>query len=170
MDENLAKLIKIKPSDSYKIERFCELSTVLFKEYYSSLIPSDALFNILLFLDEETIKKEIKQKIWQYYLIEYNEKYIGVLILEKEQEFLRISNIFILKKLRKKGIGRNILKQLIEIAKEKNINKLKIGINKNDKRASHIFSKLGFNCTNLVARFIANGTYAHENIFIKEIQ
>ena len=160
------KLLKIKFRDDIKIERFCELAVPLYREYYIPLIGEIGAGELLNFLKPEIIKKEIKNNLYEYYLIEYDNKYTGVLILQIQEEILHISKIFILKRYRKKGIFRQIIEKLKSTLKERNLKKLKICIERNSKKLPYIISKFDFKKEKQIARYLGNKIYLYEDIYI----
>ena len=162
------KLIKIKQRDDIKIERFCELAKPLYIEYYTPLIAGVGVAELLNFLKIKIIKQEIKNNIYEYFLIEFEDRYAGILVLQAQENVLHISKIFILKRYRKKGIFKNTIEELIKMLDKKGLSELKICVAKDDRKLPVIVSKLNFKKQKQIARYFGNNIYLYEDIYTQK--
>ena len=159
-------LEKIKYNDREKINNFIKFSTLFFREYYSPIMPDNDISVLENFNKEEIISKEIKEKRYFDYLINYNNQNIGSVSFENTENTLNILQIYLLKKYRKQKLSHEIIKEIKEYAKNKNIKQIKINISETNKKVPKIFEKLGFSKHDFISRYIGDGIYLYENIYL----
>ncbi|PIN93262.1 hypothetical protein COU56_03750 [Candidatus Pacearchaeota archaeon CG10_big_fil_rev_8_21_14_0_10_31_9] len=69
---------------------------------------------------------------------------IGSIIISEHKSYGYIDDIFIYRKFRGHGLGTDLIKEFIKILKHKKINKLRLGVNINNKKAIKLYERLGF--------------------------
>jgi ribosomal protein S18 acetylase RimI-like enzyme len=69
---------------------------------------------------------------------------IGTIVGREYQLMGYIDDIFVLKNFRNKKIGICLIKEFIEILKQNRIRKCRLGVNLKNKKAIHLYKKLGF--------------------------
>ena len=94
-------LIQIKPKDEIRIESYIKLSNLFLREFYMNIVSYDLMPDILYFNNPETISREIKEKVFMYYIIRHESQDIGEVSLKIVEGMLNISQIFLLKRFRK---------------------------------------------------------------------
>ncbi len=162
-------LCKIKPSSTGKIENFIEMSLLFIREFYSDILKEEDILSMLKFNQNKVILDEIKRKIYNHYLIKYENEDIGILSTKENEDIANISQFFILKKFRNKKLSYKILEELKMILKEKDCKTLRITIPENNKKLEKIIQKLQFKKCETVARYMGDNIYIYENEFLQSI-
>ncbi len=85
------------------------------------------------------IDNAIKKEIVNYQLIIVENKIVGCLLIEKEKDGVLLNEIFLEKNYRHKGIGTNIIKNII-----KEYNTIFLWVYKENINAISLYKKLGF--------------------------
>ena len=85
------------------------------------------------------IDKTIKKEIVNYQLIIVENKIVGCLLVEKEKDGVLLNEIFLEENYRHKGIGTNIIKNII-----KEYNTIFLWVYKENINAISLYKKLGF--------------------------
>lgn len=163
------KLLKIKYRDEISIERFIAMAEPLYREYYAQFVDYDDAKRVIMLFEPEVVKKEIKEKRYSYYIIQKDFINVGILALENQGEILRIANISILKKYRKKGYAKEAIEKLCDFAREEGYKKLKICIEISNKKLPVIFQKLGFSKIKKIARYTGLSQFIYEDLYYMEL-
>lgn len=97
------------------------------------------------FQSTQALAKQIDSG-YQYYLIQSDDNSIGYigLVFDSEKSRLQLSKFYILKEKRAKGIGRVVLKQIIELVEKQAFNKIWLTVNKNNISAIKAYQRMGF--------------------------
>ncbi|RLD11615.1 MAG: GNAT family N-acetyltransferase [Chlamydiae bacterium] len=125
-------------------------------------------------LDKFQSKIALSEQIEQnflYYSIKINNRYIGYFsVLPKEKE-LFLSKLYIKSSERGKGFGKKTIDFIENFAKEKNLYKITLTVNKNNVNSINAYKKMGFVNTGSVVKDIGNGfvmdDYKMEKILLK---
>ncbi|MDA3899926.1 MAG: GNAT family N-acetyltransferase [Spirochaetes bacterium] len=67
-----------------------------------------------------------------------------------------IEDVVVSSEYRGHGIGSELMKELVKIAKEKNYSRLQLAVDNNNTKAQHFYKKHGWNQTNLSAWFLTS--------------
>ena len=102
--------------------------------------------------EEKNIKKEfsnfLKSPKKLFLVVEEKDKILGYLIAtflsNVWQKAVYLDDIFVEKGFRRKMIASNLMKELIKNTKQKNINKIKLGVNIKNKPAIKFYKNLNF--------------------------
>ena len=73
-----------------------------------------------------------------------NEKVEGYIRFSFFDNFVYIDDIFVKEELRKKGIASKLIEEIFKIAKEKKLEKVRLGVLINNQNAINLYKKLGF--------------------------
>ena len=107
---------------------------------------------------KDSMEKELNNNFARYVVVKHKDEVIGYggmwLILDEGH----ITNIAVLQKYRRKGIGKLILISLIEICKTENICGLTLEVRKSNDAAQKLYSKFGF-----IPEGIRKGYYSNNN-------
>ena len=124
-------LIKASNKD---IDRLIEYKKKIIFEYAKDL--SEEEINEI----NNYVKKEVKKLIKDYFNIIVDNKIVGSLLLTKKDDGILLDEIYIEEKYRNKGIGTNIIKEVIS-----NNNIIYLWVYKENISAISLYKKLGFN-------------------------
>ena len=124
-------LIKASNKD---IDRLVEYKKKIIFEYAKDL--SEEEINEI----NNYVNKEVKKLIKDYFNIIVDNKIVGSLLLTKKDDGILLDEIYIEEKYRNKGIGTNIIKEVIS-----NNNIIYLWVYKENISAISLYKKLGFN-------------------------
>lgn len=96
------------------------------------------------FWNYSILKGELNSKNSIYFVAKDNEKIVGFAGMKIILDEAEIMNIVTKKDCRNQGIGKLLLKQLILESKNKNIKRINLEVNENNKIAIHLYEKFGF--------------------------
>lgn len=164
------KFIQVKYRNEISVMRLSNLAIPLVEEYYKEIVPKKTLDSMLFFLQEKTISKEIKQKRTHYYIISFEDRYIGFSEMKRKEDSLWISKIFLKPEHRYKGHGKKLIELIKELAIEQNLKKIRIGIPNEKEETIQAFKKFGFYPTKEIARYMGDGYFVYEFIYFYDIE
>lgn len=159
----------VKYNDEIKIEYCSKFSNLLLKEYYINILENDKIKELFKFNEQKIISREIKNKNSIYYVIQYKDEIIGYVLLEKQNEKLNISQLFILKRYRKSGFSKEVIKEIKNIAANNHFKNININIEENKKAIRKIIEKLGFKETQTCARYIGDDIYIYDREYCLQL-
>ena len=93
--------------------------------------------------EKENHRKYYNRTMQGKYIIELDNKKIGLLWYEEEIDYIEINQIFILSKYQNKGIGSKILIEIINTGKSKK-KSIILGVLKSNIKAQKLYNKLSF--------------------------
>ena len=96
-----------------------------------------------------------------FIVAELNHKIIGFLVGIPLNNTLKILMIAVSTKNRKQKIGTNLLKQITNKAKNKNLKKIELEVRTNNKTAIEFYKNQGFKISNTITKFYQNDKDAH---------
>jgi ribosomal protein S18 acetylase RimI-like enzyme len=141
------------------VNKVAELATTIWNEYFPAIIgQSQVDYMLKKFQSREAIKVQITGD-YCYYLIDNGQGNIGYigLVAEQGQSRMQISKFYILEDYRGQGIARQVLTQIIEIAKKEGYIGLFLTVNKYNHLSIAAYNKLGFNTIQETIMDIGNG-------------
>lgn len=110
-------------------------------------------------LNFEEFKNELLDTNNIYLVAEINKKVVGLCFskikkisnnkIMKDREILNISDICVDKDERRKGIGKKLYSQVLQIGKEKNMDSIELMVWRFNKNAIKFYEKIGMNVKNL---------------------
>ena len=161
----MADLVKLDLKDSCNFDKLCELTKTIFQEFYSSILEKDMLEYVLNFICESDYKDKIKFDNYHIFLIKNNDKTIGFIEIQEQENFFEIQRFYLLKEERNKGFGKEIFEK---IKKEFQNKKFKLYVNQKLTQSIKIFEKLGFKLDKKVALYIGSNFYLYNHLMIFE--
>jgi len=136
--------MKIEKAKKSMLSDYIQLKNQSLKEY-------SKFTGLKIILKNNQIKKELftaikEPKRIMLFIAEGDIKgyVLGSIIKSDHQNYGYIDDIFISKNSRKKGFGKLLIKEFIKILKNKKINKLRLGVSINNKKAIKFYKNLGF--------------------------
>jgi len=167
----LKPIIIEKVLNDKQIEIVAKLACEIWNQHF---IPIIGKAQVDYMLDKFQSKIALSEQIEQnflYYSIKINNRYIGYFsVLPKEKE-LFLSKLYIKSSERGKGFGKKTIDFIENFAKEKNLYKITLTVNKNNVNSINAYKKMGFVNTGSVVKDIGNGfvmdDYKMEKILLK---
>lgn len=160
----------IKVENKNQVNYLAKLAKEIWMDYFESMFEK----NVLEYLFEQVQSKySILNQIeegYLYHFIKIDNKivgYFGYKVLESE---LFLSKLYILSSERRKGIGKQVIKYLEEICREKNIAIFSLTVFHKNSGAIKAYEKTGFKNMGLINRDIGNGIIIKDYKMEKEVK
>jgi len=130
-----------------------EISIETFNDTFSNQNSPD---NMKVYMDRaftmKQLESELANRSSQFYFISFDKEVAGYLKVNVDDaqsetmgdDFLEIERIYIRSKFQKKGLGKYLMDQAIEIAREQNKNNIWLGVWEKNENAIRFYKKLGF--------------------------
>lgn len=148
----------VKIETDEQISELCGLAKEIWNEYSICFINQDQIDYMLdKFQSEQAIKGQINFQKYQYYFLEEDGENIGYFGVQQKKDELFLSKLYIKKAYRGKGYGRKAFLAINEIAKELELVKITLTVNKYNFVAVCVYEKLGFERVGEAEVDIGNG-------------
>jgi len=130
-----------------------EISIETFNDTFSNQNSPD---NMKVYMDRaftmKQLESELANRSSQFYFISFDKEVAGYLKVNVDDaqsetmgdDFLEIERIYKRSKFQKKGLGKYLIDQAIEIAREQNKNNIWLGVWEKNENAIRFYKKLGF--------------------------
>lgn len=145
--------IKITKCHLENVQVLQEISIETFNDTFSNQNSAD---NMKAYIDRaftmKQLESELANRSSQFYFISIDNEVAGYLKVNIDDaqsetmgdDFLEIERIYIRNKFQRKGLGKYLIDQAIEIAEEQNKNNIWLGVWENNDNAIRFYEKLGF--------------------------
>jgi len=145
--------MKVRKVSLNDIEKLREIGKLTFSETFSSYSSEE---NMKEYLENgfsaEKIKSELTDKNAEFYFAELDGKVIGYLKVNvgesqteiKVKNALEIERIYVLKEFHGEKVGQILFDKALELAKEKNVENIWLGVWEENPRAIRFYKKNGF--------------------------
>lgn len=110
------------------------------------------------FWNSSILESEIKNPFSQYIIAKINREIVGFAGVIDTVDQLEITNIVVRKDFRKKGLGNELLTELIKLAKENGKEKITLEVNNTNLAAIKLYEKNGFKNVGFRKKYY-NNTY-----------
>ncbi len=155
---NIAKSIK-------EIQEIEKLGKEIWTEHYTPIIGIDQV-NYMLdkFQSARAIGEQINEG-YEYYQLLNESKLIGYLAIQKREEALFLSKIYIHKSQRGKGFGKEAMEFVFNRARDLNCELVRLTVNKYNANSIKTYEKIGFENVGPAVFDIGNGYIMDDFIF-----
>jgi len=145
--------VKITKCNMENVQVLQEISIETFNDTFSNQNSPD---NMKVYMDRaftmKQLESELANRSSQFYFISFDKEVAGYLKVNVDDaqsetmgdDFLEIERIYIRSKFQKKGLGKYLIDQAIEIAREQNKNNIWLGVWEKNENAIRFYKKLGF--------------------------
>lgn len=134
-----------KVSNEQQIERVEQLANEIWREHYTPIIGKAQVdYMLSMFQSKQAIKSQINKEGYLYYLIEDKNEAVGYICVRPSGKELILSKIYIKASQQGNGYGKKAINFIEDIAKEKDLNKITLTVNKYNTKAISVYEKLGF--------------------------
>ncbi len=165
----MKKINIIKVNGKNLIKVTSDLAKEIWNEHYVPIIGQDQVdYMVNNFQSLKAITDQINQG-YSYYLIKEKDDFIGYIGFEFQDTALFLSKFYIKSSSRGKGVGKQTIDFLINLAKENKKDKITLTVNKNNKNSITAYEKLGFKIVENLVTDIGNGFFMDDYKLIKEI-
>ena len=153
-----AKIVKVAGEDLIGVVE--TLARRIWRMHYTSIVGEEQVEYMLnKFQSKPEIIKQIKEG-FHYYLIrsEENED-IGYFAIVPKEDELFLSKLYVTVENRRKGYGQSAMQFIEKTAKEKNLSKISLIVNKKNADSIQTYEKFGFAIISSIVQDIGGGFF-----------
>lgn len=154
---------------SKQTEIVAELATIIWQEHY---IPIIGIEQVDYMLDKFQSPLAITEQItsgYEYYLLKLENENVGYISIQKRNDTLFLSKIYIVNYSRGKGVGKEAMAFIAERARQLECTTITLTVNKYNSNSIKAYEKIGFVKTNAIVQDIGNGYVMDDFVFEKKI-
>lgn len=156
-------------SDKHQLKVVEVLAYMIWHDHYTPIIGKDQVDYMLeKFQSVQAMSDQIEDG-YSYFLCTDHHKHVGYMSVNIRENELFLSKFYVLLSERGKGYGKNMIKFLEALAKEKSLNKISLTVNKHNSDSINIYKKLGFLKCGTVIQDIGNGFVMDDCILEKRL-
>ena len=140
----MAKIDFISAKSTKDLLEVEKLADTIWREHY---VPIIGLDQVEYMLDKYQSLKFMKEQLGEnifYYLIKYEQVFVGYLSFKKEESAIFLSKIYVLNNFRGMKIGKNAMRFVEKNAKHFGMSKVYLTVNKYNLNSIKAYEKLGF--------------------------
>lgn len=138
------------------LEQLESLAFAIWREHYTPIIgPDQVEYMLEKFQSKERMKEQLKAGFLYYGI--YQNELIGYFAIEPRNEALFLSKFYVQSNQRGNGYGKKSFQFIIKKAKELNLNKIELTVNKYNKNSIAAYQTMGFKIMDEVVFDIGNG-------------
>ena len=136
---------------------FCEFAQEVFIDYYIPLIGrKQAEYMADLFLSVSAIGKLIEEGA-RFRILKEDGKSLGFCEYLKEEDRIFLSKLYVKKEHRHEGLGKRLFEDCVSYAKENDVGRIYLTVNKHNTPSYEIYLHLGFKVIDAVVNEIGEG-------------
>ena len=148
------------------IEALAKKADEIWHEYFPGIITVEQIdYMVDLFLSPKAIKEEIADGYIFYSALNEDGRMIGFAVFKPEDKRLFISKLYVEKSSRGKGYGSAMFDKAIKVAREHNLSKMYLTVNKGNESSINIYKHKGFEIIDSVVNDIGGGFVMDDYIF-----
>lgn len=138
-------IISLREVGNRDLELLQKISRETFQESFSDQNTEENMRHYLEnSLSLEKLTEEFNNPDSAFYIPYLNGEYVGYLKLNFENDNVEIERIYVYKPFHGKGIGQQLLDKALDIAREKNVSQIWLGVWEHNARAIAFYTKNGF--------------------------
>ena len=166
-DNNLNyNYVEVKNSDEEAIKKMSALASTIVKEYYEPLLGKEQNdYMIDKFQSVDGVKKQLEEGYKYYFVRDIDDKSLGFISFCSRKTDLYLSKFYLHKDFRGKGISKDMLKFVIEEAKELGLPSIVLNVNKYNDLAISAYERLGFTRIGEEKNDIDHGYYMDDYVY-----
>ena len=150
-------------------ESIAELAHEIWHEHYTPIIgKAQVTYMINKYQTSETMQKQADDG-YEYYLINFSDTPVGYLAIQKREDQLFLSKIYILSSYRGKKIGKEAFKFIDNRAKSLQCTEVALTVNKNNSNTIKAYERIGYQKTEAIVIDIGNGFVMDDYKMVKPI-
>ncbi len=151
--------LKFHPvTESNDIERVQGLAQRIWREHYTGIIGEQQVEYMLdTFHSKSAITQEITERNYIYYLMMEGDRGLGYFAVQPSESTLFLSKLYVLDSERGSGVGRAAMKAIMDMAKERQLSRISLTVNKDNAGSIAAYTRLGFVTTGEVVADIGSG-------------
>lgn len=156
------------PDNEQEIKEMSDMATAILRDYYDPIIGKEQNDYMLeMFQSVEAIKDQLSHGYRYYFVRDDDDKDMGFVAFYLRENALYLSKFYLYKDQRGKGYARTILEFLKTQAKELDLGRIELNVNRNND-TRFIYEKLGFTVAWEEKNDIGNGFYMDDYVYALE--
>lgn len=159
----------IKATCEYDLSLIEFLASKIWREYYSSIIGDEQVFYMLDKFQSLAAMQKQEKEGFEYYSIKIDGDLIGYFSFLPEKEGLFLSKIYVLAEMRGNGIGRKAMEFITQQALERDLNSIRLTVNKYNTKSIDAYLKMGFEKVRPVVFDIGQGFIMDDFEMVKNL-
>ncbi|MBR4557767.1 MAG: GNAT family N-acetyltransferase [Clostridiales bacterium] len=155
----------LMPNNEQEIKQMSEMATDILRDYYDPIIgkeQNDYMLN--MFQSVASIRDQLAHGYHYYFVRDDDGKNLGFFAFYPRGNALYLSKFYLYKDQRGKGYARSILEFLKAQAKELDLGRIELNVNRNND-TRFIYEKLGFTVAWEEKNDIGNGFYMDDYVY-----
>ncbi len=158
-----------RAENAAQIQVICELASIIWSEHYTPIIGFEQVTYMLdKFQSVAAIKDQIHKEV-EYYLLIHDEKPAGYFCVNRKEDALFLSKLYVLNTQRGKGIGKMALLYIEHKAVSLNYHKISLTVNKYNYKAIKAYEKMGFKIIKRLIQDIGNNYIMDDYLLEKDL-
>lgn len=150
-------------------EVIAKLAHDIWHEHYTPIIGKDQVnYMVAKFQTSEAMQQQAEEG-YEYYLLEHQNNDVGYLAIEKRNDDLFLSKIYLLKTCRGKGLGKEAFSFIEKRATDLKCKSISLTVNKNNTNSIKAYEKIGFKNTEAIVMDIGNGFVMDDYRMVKNL-
>lgn len=155
----------LMPNNEQEIKQMSEMATDILRDYYDPIIGKEQNdYMLKMFQSEEAIRDQLSHGYRYYFVRDDNGKDLGFVAFYPRGNALYLSKFYLYKDQRGKGYARSILEFLKAQAKELDLGRIELNVNRNND-TRFIYEKLGFTVAWEEKNDIGSGFYMDDYVY-----
>ncbi len=160
----------IRVDTEEQTEEVEKLANEIWREHYIPIIGERQVEYMLKNFQSKKAIQEQLNNCYNYYLIYEENKNIGYAAIQFRRDELFLSKIYIKSSERGKGYAKKTIQFIEETAKNNNLKKITLTVNKNNSNTIKVYEKIGFKIVEPIVMDIGGGFIMDDYLMEKELQ
>lgn len=157
-----------KTKKTYKI--IAGLAELIWTEHYTPIIGEQQVAYMLeKFQSAIAIEDQVANGVL-YYLISFQDKPVGYFSVSREEDFLFLSKLYVLRSARAKGLGRAAISYMEDLAKDFDLQRIRLTVNKFNTNSIKAYEKMEFLNVDAIVQDIGNGFVMDDYVLEKILE
>ncbi|WP_163132547.1 GNAT family N-acetyltransferase [Agarivorans sp. Alg241-V36] len=131
--------------EQHDIQQLAELASEIWLEHYTPIIGLEQVkYMLATFHSATRIKQQIAAEDYSYYFIESEGKYAGYLGVQRQEEQLFLSKIYVHSQHRGQGLAKQAMNFTKQLAKDFKLQRISLTVNRHNHDSIAAYQKMGF--------------------------
>lgn len=158
-----------KAVTSEEFALIAKMAEEIWHQHYASIIGSAQIEYMLKnFQTAEKIALSLQNKNCEYYIIKKDNLPCGYFAVEYKEQELFLSKFYLMESVRGKGLGRETLNYIEILAKNHDLNKINLTVNKSNPTVA-LYEKMGFYKKCSICTDVGGGFFMDDYIMEKDL-
>lgn len=146
------------------------LADTIWTEHYTPIIGREQVdYMVSHFQSAEAISQQVQEQHFAYYVIQPAAEPIGYLAVQVRGSELFLSKLYLLAQERGRGYAKVALAFVEQMAREQDLEKITLTVNKNNTATIAVYQKMGFEIVTAVVQDIGHGYVMDDYLMKKQI-